>query len=143
MGENAAPAVTLGLCFQAALPIASGLRMTIHPLQTQDSKAGPQELKYPGPEARCERMGAQVGAAEGGQMKEPTRSALGAAALDRVIGTCLAEGRAQQLWRLGRVHLHNLGSSVATHTKSLLSSVTGISWNGIFVFTNDCSAASS
>lgn len=46
--ENVAPAVTLGLCFQAALPIASGLRMTIRLLQTQDNTVGLQELKYPG-----------------------------------------------------------------------------------------------
>lgn len=45
---------------------------------------GPQELKYPGAEARSERMGGQGGAAEGGADAGASPSALGAPGLDRV-----------------------------------------------------------
>lgn len=68
----------------AALPITFGLRMTIHLLQTQDNTVGPQELKYPGAEARSERMGGQGGAAEGGADAGASPSALGAPGLDLV-----------------------------------------------------------
>lgn len=46
-------------------------------------------------------------------------------------------------WQHCHVHLHTLGSSsVATNTKRESSEQHDIFGNGIFVFTNDCSAAS-
>lgn len=89
-------------------------------------------------------MGAQGGAAEGGADEGASRSALGAAALDRVIGTCLAEGRAQQLLEARPCSSAQFRKQQCGYSyKKESSEQRDISWNGIFVFTNDCSAASS
>lgn len=87
-------------------------------------------------------MGAQGGRG-GGADEGASQSALGAAALDQVIGTCLAEGGPAAIGGSAVFVTQFRKQQCGYSYKKESSEQRDISWNGIFVFTNDCSAASS
>lgn len=150
--HRSALAVVRGLFPHAAFHITSERQMTIRLLQTHDNTVRNQELKYSeGPRPPL-RGGWEGGRRESRLRARPPPSTwtdsvpCGSPGLAVWEGDwhllCWGEG-AGSYWQPCCVHLHTFGSSsVATHTKKESSKQRDISWNGIFVFTNDCSAAS-